>query len=366
MNTNLLKTWCSIDLDAIAHNYNYTKSRTSSDVICVVKANAYGHGAVEVSRRLEEEGCKSFAVSSLEEALELREGNITGNILVLGYVLPCRLTEAIENDISFACASYDFAKVISEGNFTKKAKVHIKLNTGMNRTGFNVCHSRGYEDLEKAILLLKNYDGIEVEGVFSHFAKAEDDGAFTEKQWGYFNNAVDFIEKNGIYPKVKHICNSAGTYNFPSMHLDSVRLGINLYGCDANDENYIKTMDFYSRIVDIQVLSEGDGVSYGHEFIADRETKIAVIGAGYADGIFRSISGGKGYFLIHGVKCPIIGRVCMDMTMIDISEVQDAKVGDVVTIWGKDLPTEVQAKCAGTISYELLCSVSKRVVRVYQ
>lgn len=363
--TSKLKTWCSIDLDAIAHNYNYTKSKTDSRVICVVKAGAYGHGAVPVSLRLEKEGCDFFAVSSIEEALELRQGGIKSDILILGNILPCRISDAVDNDISLACASYDFAKHISESRLSKKARVHIKLNTGMNRIGFGVCHSAGYGELEKAVTLLNNCGMAEIEGVFSHFANAEDDKAFSEKQWGYFNNAHDFIKNLGVSPRILHICNSAGTCNYPSMHLDAVRLGIQLYGCEA-DENYIKSMDFCTRIVEIHTLKAGDGVSYGLDFIADGEKRIAVIGAGYADGIFRCLSNGKGYVLVRGKKCPIIGRVCMDMTMIDISGVIDAEVGDVVTIWGKDLPTEVQAKNAGTISYELMCSVAPRVHRIYE
>lgn len=365
MNTTTLKTWCSVDLDAIAHNYNYTKSRTNSKVICVVKANAYGHGALPVSQRLEEEGCDFFAVSSIEEAMELRSGKIKAGILVLGYILPCHIDLAVENDISFACASLEFAKELKDRKFTKQAKVHIKLSTGMNRTGFNVCHNAGYDDLKEALSLLSCNESIEVEGVFSHFAKAEDDRDFSEKQWGYFENAVSFIQSLGVKPEILHICNSAGTYNFPDKHLDAVRVGIHLYGCESNDKNYIQSMDFCTRIVDIHKLKEGDGVSYGLHYIADKEKKIAVIGAGYADGVFRCLSDGKGYVLVNNVKCPILGRVCMDMTMIDIDKVPDAKVGDVVTIWGKSLPTEHQAQNAGTISYELMCSVSPRVPRVY-
>lgn len=361
-----LKTWCSINLDAIAHNYNYTKAKTDSRVICVIKANAYGHGAIPVAKRLVNEGCDFFAVSSVEEALELRQGGIDCNILVLGYVLPSRIETAIENDISFACASHEFAKLISGAKASKKARIHIKLNSGMNRTGFCICHESGYEDLDKAIEIIKNADNIEVEGIFSHFAKAEDDKAFSKKQWGYFSNAVDYIKKSGIKPDMLHICNSAGTENYPDMHLDAIRLGIHLYGCDSKDENYIQVMDFCTRIVDIHNLKEGDGVSYGLDFIADRKMKIAVIGAGYADGIFRCLSDGKGYVSVKGKKCPIVGRVCMDMTMIDITDVPDAKVEDVATIWGKELPTEEQAKNAGTISYELMCSVAPRVIRVYE
>lgn len=365
-NEKALKTWCGINLDAIAQNYNYTKSKTNSRIICVVKAGAYGHGAVPVAKRLTDEGCDYFAVSSIEEALELRNCGITSDILILGYVLAERISEAVQNDISFACASYDFAKILCDIPLSKKAKIHIKLDTGMNRTGFNICHSSGYEKLEKALDLLKKNENIKIEGVFSHFAKADGDTSFTEKQYGYFTNAVDFIKQRGVNPEILHICNSAGTYNYPSMHLDAVRVGVHLYGCEAEgDENYIQSMDFCTRIVDIHVLCEGDGVSYGQDFIADRSMTIAVIGAGYADGVFRCLSGGKGYVLIGGKKCPIIGRVCMDMTMVDISDVPDVKVGDLVTIWGKGLPIEEQAKNAGTISYELMCSVSPRVPRVY-
>lgn len=364
MNINNLKTWCNINLDAIAHNYNYIKSRTNSRVICVVKANAYGHGSVPVAQRLVKEGCDFFAVSSIEEALVLREGGINCDILVLGYILPTRISDAIDNDISFACASLEFAKVLTSMPLTKRAKIHIKLNTGMNRTGFNICHDHGYEDLEKALEILKGNDKIKFEGVFSHFAKAEDDADFSEKQWGHFEKGVDFIKKHGVNPEILHICNSAGTYNYPKFHLDAVRAGINLYGCDG-DENFKKGMDFYTRIVDIHTIEKGDGVSYGLGFVAEQKTKIAVIGAGYADGVFRCLSHGKGFVLVKGKKCPIIGRVCMDMTMIDISDVEDANLGDVVTLWGSELPTEIQANNAGTISYELLCSVAPRVVRVY-
>ena len=362
---DFLKTWCRVDLDAIAHNYNYIKSKTTSRVISVIKAGAYGHGALAVAKRLEKEGCDFFAVSSAGEATELRDGGINSEIMVLGYVLPCQLQELVTKDISFACASSDFAKVLCETPLEKKARIHIKLNTGMNRTGFCICHNAGYDELEKALTLLKQSENVSVYGVFSHFAKAEDDKACSQKQYGYFVNAVDFIRSKGVNPELLHICNSAGTYNYPEMHLDAVRAGIHLYGCDA-DENFRPGMDFCTRVVDVHTLKEGDGVSYGLTYVADKETKIAVIGAGYADGLFRCLSNGKGYVSLNGKKCPIVGRICMDMAMIDVSDIKDVKVGDVVTLWGNALRAEEQAKNAGTISYELLCAVAPRVPRIYE
>lgn len=363
--TDSLKTWRRIDLDAIAHNYRHAKSKTASQVICVIKADAYGHGAVKVARRLEEEGCSFFAVSSIEEALELRENGITSSILVLGYILPSRICEAVENNISFACASYDFAKEVCGLEFSgKKARIHIKLNSGMNRTGFGICGGFG-EDFRQSLELISKNENIIVEGVFSHFAVAECDEEFSSLQADRVLEAVKLVKEYGIRPEIIHVCNSAGTENYPEMHFDAIRLGIHLYGYESNDKGFLPAMDFFTRIVDIHTLHEGDGVSYGLDYVAEKDTTIAVVGAGYADGVLRCLSGGKGCMLVGGVRCPIIGRVCMDMTMIDISGVPDAKVGDVVTIWGKDLPCSEQAKNAGTISYELLCDIFPRVKRIY-
>ena len=363
--TDFLKTWRKIDLDAIAHNFRHAQSKTLARVICVIKADAYGHGAVKVAQRLEKEGCSFFAVSSIEEALELRCGGISASILVLGYILPLRLREAVDNDISFACASYDFTKEICSLDFSgKKARIHLKVNTGMNRTGFGICDGFG-EDFSRSLELISKNENIIVEGVFSHFAVAECDEEFSSLQADRLTEAVDFIRSFEISPEIIHICNSAGTERYPEMHFDAIRLGIHLYGQESNDEGFLPAMDFLTRIVDIHTLHEGDGVSYGLDYVADKDTTIAVVGAGYADGVFRCLSDGKGYMLVGGIRCPIVGRVCMDMTMIDISDVPGAKVGDIVTVWGKGLPCSEQAKNAGTISYELLCSTAARVKKVY-
>lgn len=365
MKTSTLKTWCNIDLDAIAHNYNYIKSRTNSRVVAVVKANAYGHGAVEVSLRLQNEGCDFFAVSSIEEALNLRNGGISCDILVLGYILPQMLKSAIDNNISFTVSSLDTLDELCKNPHNKKAKIHIKLDTGMNRIGFNAKENKIDENLKKAVELIKKTDNIELCGVFSHLAKAGCDESLSRLQYERYIYALDFIKKSGLEPKICHICNSNGTDNFKDMHMNAVRAGIILYGLGSDDKNYIPAMDFCTRIVAIHTVKKGEGIGYGHTFTAEKDIKIATIGAGYADGLLRSLSNGNGKVLVNGVLCPITGKICMDMSMIDITDVENVKVGDVVTIWGKDLKCDIQAYSANTISYELVCGITPRVTKVY-
>ena len=365
------KTWCTVNTDNLVHNYLYTKEKANNRVICVVKADGYGHGAAEIAKKLMEAGCDFFAVSSFHEAKELRDAGIDCGILVLGRILPCEIEQAVSLDISLAAGTVDFITDIIRNNTSdKKARIHIKLNTGMNRTGFDAIHYNKTSELEKALALInENEEIFDVEGVFSHFAKAEDDEDFSLIQFERFMNAVAFIENHGIIPKIRHISNSAGSLNYPDFRLDAVRLGIYLYGCETDDENYLPVMSFHSRILEIKELEKGDGVGYGLDFTADKNMRIAIVGAGYADGVFRSLSNGKGYVTCAGTKCPIVGRVCMDMLMIDTSHIDSIKPFDTVTIFGYGsggfIPCSVQAKNAGTISYELLCAVSKRVPRLY-
>jgi alanine racemase len=209
----------------------------------------------------------------------------------------------------------------------------------------------------------------QVIALFSHFAKAEDDADFTKKQFDNYLKGKEYFASCKITPEICHICNSAGTYSYPQMHLDAVRVGIFLYGAGTTDKNYIPAMSFNTSIVDIHEIEAGDGVSYGLDFVAEKPMRIAVIGAGYADGVRRSLSGKDTYFLCNGKRVKLIGRICMDMAMIDISDVTDAKVGDAVTVWGKNkngfISCDEQAEKAGTICYELFCGVSERVPRIY-
>ncbi len=367
----MYKNWCTVKLDNLVHNYLYTKQTTGKRVICVVKADAYGHGAIKAAKALMKAGCDFFAVSSYEEAFQLRQGGIDCGIVILGRIMPHEISLAAKQNISFAAGSLEFVEeVLNTAKGVFKAKIHIKLNTGMNRTGFDAIHEGVTDGFDKALkIIVDNPDCFEVEGVFSHFAKAEDDEGFTRGQYQRYLKAVDYIEGFGISPKIRHIANSAGSVKFDDMSLDATRLGIYLYGCESDDKNYLPVMSFNARILEIKKLQKGDGVSYGLDFVAKKDTTIAVVGMGYADGVHRCLSDGKGSFLYKGRLCPIIGRVCMDMTMIDVTDIDNPKTLDTVTFFGENdgslLPCSLQAHNASTISYELLCSVSKRVPRVY-
>ncbi len=367
------KTRAVINLDALAHNYaTLKKLHGDTRIAAVVKADAYGHGAVPVSKRLNAEGCDFFAVATIDEALELRENGITGTILILGYVLDEFLGLAVKNDISLTVDTCNKLESILKASNGRNVKVHIKLDTGMNRTGFEVKTAALSAELKKAAEIIKNNENIIVEGLFSHFAVSDEpDGEeFTALQYERFSETAKLLEKIGINPQIKHICNSAGfTVYGKEMKMDAVRCGLALYGYMGEELGLEPCMEFITKIVNIHEMKKGESVSYGLKFTADRDMKIAVIGAGYADGFMRCLSCGKGYVLCNGKKAPVIGRVCMNMSMVDISDIPDATVGDDIVIFGKSkdayLSADEVAKNAGTISYEIICAVSGRVPRVY-
>ena len=365
------KTYALIDLDALAANYRTAvKKAKGAAVFAVVKADAYGHGALAAAHRLEKEGCPGYCVSNVNEALELRDGNVKGMILVLGYVLDGTLAAAVENGISLAVDTPAHLQAIADAAAGREARVHLKLGTGMNRTGFDVSADSFPAELAKAAEILRAHPNLAVEGVFSHFAMADepDGGDFTHLQYARFSAAVRELEAHGVHPKYRHIANSAGIEHFPETHGNAVRMGITLYG-GTKDEGYRGVMSFFTSVVNVHMLRAGESVSYGLTYTAPCDRVIAVIGAGYADGFFRSLSGGKGVVMIRGREAPVLGRVCMDMTMVDVTDIPGVKPGDRVLLFGKDgsaeLPATRQAANAGTISYELLCAVSKRVPRKY-
>ncbi len=359
------KVCAKISISNIKHNYNLAKKvANGKSVIAVVKANAYGHGAIEVARALYEDcGCRWFAVANLDEAVSLRKSGIGGMILVLAYTNPQSFDYLLEYDISQAISSIEYLKEIcSFADNKKEIKLHIKIETGMNRTGF--CFENALL-LKEAADILKNNKNLVCEGIFTHFAESEiEDTSFTKLQYQRFCSAKNVFTQNGLSFEHTHTCNTAGIFNHSYAHFDTVRFGIGLYGFGVGN-GLLPAMEFSASITALHKVKEGDSISYNRTFFAKNDMLIATICAGYADGLRRALSG-KANVLINGKLCPIVGRVCMDMTMVDVSSLEgNVKIGDRAEIFGNNISCEDVARICDTISYELLCSVSPRVPRIY-
>lgn len=367
----LKRTWAEIDTTALKHNFNLLKTHTAnSKLMAVVKADAYGHSSDVVAPVLEECGADYFAVSNIEEALSLRACGIKKPILILGYTPTSAVKTLIDNDISQCVYSALYAKELSDNALAlnTKIKVHIKLDTGMSRIGFD-CRTDTLCGIKEALLAAK-LDGFIVEGVFTHFAVADrncqtEDG-FTDQQFSRFEKAVEFLQENGVNPPLKSCCNSAGFLKDCDKHLSYSRIGIALYGLSP-DKNFdsnlplIPVMTLKSVVSQVKEINKGDTVNYGRTFKAQKKMKIATISAGYADGYPRLLSN-QGYVLINGKKANIVGRICMDQMCVDVTEVE-AKMGDEVILFGKDLSVDILADIANTINYEIVCGISSRVPR---
>lgn len=356
-----------VDLNRIAENYNYIKSLVGkSKVMAVVKADAYGHGANEVSKRLAILGCNDFAVACLSEALELRESGINGNILILGPTDFLLIDEIVDNDFVQTADSFEYAEEISK---TREVRVHVKVDTGMSRLGI-YCHSE--QDVQSAadeIQKIASLCNVKIEGIFTHFA--DSDGVtreFTESQFSVFSLLLKELEKRNVDVGTKHCCNSAATLRYPEMHLDMVRAGIILYGLfpsnEVKDDKILPAMKLSARVCAVHKLNKGDSVSYGCTYRAESDTKVAVISIGYADGFSRVYSG-KELIKINGKKFSTVGRICMDMCMVDIGNDFDCKVGDKAIIFESSDDINVLADTMGTINYEILCSLKHRVKLEY-
>ncbi len=367
----LKRTWAEIDIDALLHNFKSIKNHTKGSLAAVVKADAYGHGAAVVAPILQDAGAQMFAVSNIDEALELRKSGIKKPILILGYTPASYADVLTENDIWQTVYSLDYATELS--NSAKKGAVicHAKLDTGMSRLGFD-CRTEalsGTNDIIKAAKL----ENISVTGAFTHFSSADgdgdSDGSFTNAQYERFTAAVKILTDNGINLEYTHCCNSAGLLMHTDKHQNLSRPGIILYGLTPSADilpniSLLPVMSFKSTVSFVKTIKEGDCVSYGRRFVAKCDTVVATVAAGYADGYPRLLSG-KGYVIINGKKAPILGNVCMDQMVVDVTEIDGVKQGDEVTLFGDKLPVEEVAKLCGTINYELICGVSRRVPRVY-
>lgn len=380
------RTWAEIDVAALKSNYKVLSEKVKHDspdckCICVVKADAYGHSANICVPALIECGADFFAVSCIEEALGVKSiADSLGKevrILILGYTLPSEADLLIKNNITQAVFSLDYALELdsSISNMIKsgcleansKLRAHIKLDTGMNRIGFRTVKSQidtSVDEIER-ICKLPN---ISVKGIFTHFARAdEEDSTMTEMQAARYTETVEKLQSRGISFEEKHICNSAGSVKFKNYHFDYVRLGILLYGLMPSEEvgncGLTPVMRLKTTVSHIHTIDADETVSYGGHFRAKESRKIATLPIGYADGFVRAATGGK--VTINGQDATIVGNICMDQCMVDITDLKDVSVGDTVTVYG-DTPDNIErfAKLARTINYELVCLVSGRVPRI--
>ena len=369
----LRRTWAEIDLDALEHNYRRARTLTGSGVryLGVVKADAYGHGGVQIGRKLESLGADYLAVSSLDEARELRHGGITMPVLILGHTPPDMVPELIRYHITQAVSAlakaeeYSAAAVACGGTL----RVHIKVDTGMSRLGFLV---RGghFEGGIASIAAACALPGLDAEGIFTHFAVADEDGeedeAYTREQFGLFTAVIDALAQRGRTFAIRHCANSGALARYPEMYLDMVRPGIALYGAgaDAQRLDLRPVMSLKTCISTIKVFDPDTTVSYGRTFRTTERTRMGVLPIGYADGFFRGLSNRASVLTDQG-SAPIRGRICMDMCMVDLTELPDVHVGDAVEIFGQRQRVDDLASILGTIPYELTCAVSKRVPRLY-
>lgn len=368
MSSNMLE----IDLDSLQHNIKIAAEKIGgiSRIIAVVKADAYNHGAVQIADKLSRCGIEIFAVANLDEAIMLRETGIKGTVLVFGPVFPEHLHVAAERDISITVECLD--ALVSARDFVlktnKQLKIHIALNTGMNRIGFYADGSLS-DELSEACHILRETKGLMTEGIYSHFCDADDkESDFCETQYKRFDDTVRVLGENGISFSMRHISNSAGFLTRSGFECDKVRLGIGMYGCEIETENLIPILSFRTHILQVFDVKKGETVGYARTYTAEKNMRVATIAAGYADGLNRLLSD-RGEVVVRGKRAPIIGRICMDLSMIDVTDIPESKSYDMVTIIGKDgnehITAEEHARLCGTISYEILCNVGKRAKRIY-
>ncbi|MCM0651075.1 alanine racemase [Clostridium swellfunianum] len=370
---HLRPVWAEVDLDRLAHNMReIRKNAVSKDIIAVIKADGYGHGALDIAPTLLENGATRIAVAVLNEAVELRRGGIEEPIMVLGFTPPSLIDMLIRYDIEQTVYTYDLAKEISQlaKKKNKIAKIHIALDTGMGRIGF----IPNEESIEQVYNISK-LPNIIIEGLYSHFSSAdEEDKAYTNMQLERYKDFYNKLAEKGVKINLRHIANSAAIIDMPQSHFEAVRPGIILYGYYPSQEvqkqkiDLKPVMSLKTNIVHIKDLPAGEYISYGRKFKTSRESVIATLPVGYADGYTRLLFN-KAKVIINGNFVPVIGRICMDQCMVDVTDIKDVKVGDEVILMGEqgDLKFTADhiAELLGTINYEVTCMISKRVPRVY-
>ena len=374
MESTLKRTWAEIDLDALAHNYGRLRQHIGPKVrfLGVVKADAYGHGAVQVARTLQELGADYLAVSSIDEAMELRANGVTMPVLILGHTPKEQVGRLIEHHITQAvtCKAKALEYSREAAALGGTLKIHIKVDTGMSRLGY-LCDGSHFDGGVEGICEACDLPGLEAEGIFTHFAVSdepdEDSAAYTRAQFDLFRRVVAEVERQrGQRFAIRHCANSGAVASYPETYLDMVRPGILLYGCGdlAARMGLRPVMSLKTTVSTIKTYEPGTDISYGRLYTTPRTTRMGVVPYGYADGFFRRLSG-KCRFAAKSGDAPQRGRICMDMCMIDLTDLPEVQVGDELEIFGRVHPVEELARLADTISYELTCAVSKRVPRVY-
>lgn len=369
------RVYATVNLEAIVKNLENMKKNIQEDtkIIAVLKADGYGHGAVPIAKHIEPlPYLWGIAVATVEEGMILRKNGITKPILILGYTFSDDYDTIIEQEMRPAVFTLKMARELSKAavRLKKPVKIHIKIDTGMSRIGY-----RNLEQAVPEILEISALEGIEIEGIFTHFARADEtDPAPAYQQMETFQQFIHALEEKGLSIPVKHCSNSAGILRMKEANMNVVRAGIILYGLYPSDEvekdlvPLEPAMELKSHIVYIKTLEPGVAVSYGGTYVTSRPTRVATIPVGYADGYCRGLSN-KGFVLIHGKKAPIIGRICMDQFMVDVTDIPNAQEADEVTLLGRDQEEQITMEELGNLSgrfnYEFACCISRRVPRIY-
>lgn len=366
------RAWIEIDLDNLENNINEIKKiiLPKTKIMAVVKANAYGHGALLISKKLSEIGITDFAVATLEEGIYLRENGIKGNILILGFTNFPDLKYVIKYDLMQTIIDYNYSEKVKELDFDKKLKCHIKINTGMNRLG------EQYNNFDKLSKIYEN-EKLDILGTYSHLCVADsdkkDDIKFTQEQIKEFNYCIEKLKASGYNTGKLHLQSSYGIINYSGLHYDYVRVGILMYGINSSLTSYqamhlnLKTiLELKARITSIREIDKNESVSYGRTYIAAERRKIASVSIGYADGVPRCLFNKNMKVKVNNSYCNIIGRICMDQLLIDISDIKNVEVGNIVTLIGSEneIMAEQVADKADTITNELLCRLGNRLERI--
>ncbi len=362
-----------VNLDAIYNNLENTRRKLNKDtkLMAIIKADGYGHGAIPIAWTVDSI-VDAYGVAIIEEAVELREAGVTKPILILGHTSVEEFAQVIQYDIIQTVYNTQMAEELSQValSMNKNVKVHLKLDTGMSRIGF-----KDNDDSVEQIRKISSLPGIEITGLFTHFASADmKDKTSAINQYKRYETFVKKLEQVGVYPEVKHVSNSAAIVDLPDTYLNMVRSGITTYGLypseEVKKENLVlyPAMELLSKVIHVKEVEPGTGIGYGSTYVAKDKIRVATIPVGYADGYPRALSN-KGYVLIRGKKAPILGRICMDQFMVDVTKIPETKYGDDVVLVGTDgdekITVEELADMAYSFNYEFVCDISKRVPRVY-